>query len=98
MPLQMDPTYLTNQEADAIPIKKHDLTKLGSILQINKKPQLQNPEDSVGEYCGKKQGRLCWKAKGPALEAYVKLSPSILKHLNSYKDEVEGSDLVTFMI
>jgi peptide-N4-(N-acetyl-beta-glucosaminyl)asparagine amidase len=94
----MDSTVTRAQEGGSFLTITPSRTKLKEFLHINKKPQLTHPEDSVGELCGKKNGKLCWKAKGIALDAYMKRSLLIRNHLNSFKDEVEGSDFVTFML
>jgi peptide-N4-(N-acetyl-beta-glucosaminyl)asparagine amidase len=91
-------TMLSAGESNTLLTHRRTLTNLSQSILTRKRPKWLDPLRSVGDLCGEKQGRLCWKAKGPALEAFAKLCPLILENLNSYKDEVEGSDWVTFTV
>jgi peptide-N4-(N-acetyl-beta-glucosaminyl)asparagine amidase len=65
---------------------------------LKKKPSWPNPEDSIGQFYGEKQGRLCWRAQGPARVAFSEVAPKIKEYLNSCSDAVPGSDWVTWSI
>jgi Zinc finger, C2H2 type len=58
-----------------------------------------NPELSISIYIGPIQGKYnCWKAVGPAREAFEALAPKIKLHLNQDIDEITGSGWVTWSI
>jgi peptide-N4-(N-acetyl-beta-glucosaminyl)asparagine amidase len=52
---------------------------------------------SIGDYIGVLQGKdKCWKAVGPARQAFEELAPKIKLHLDNHIDEVPGSSWVTW--
>ncbi|KAJ4346381.1 Protein png1 [Didymosphaeria variabile] len=65
---------------------------------LKRKPRWPNPEESIGQFYGEKQGRLCWRAQGAAREAFSQVAPAIKEYLNSCSDAVPGADWVTWSI
>jgi peptide-N4-(N-acetyl-beta-glucosaminyl)asparagine amidase len=62
-------------------------------------PRWANPDESIGEFIKSIDGKnSCWKAKGPAREAFEILATDIQTYLNKCVDPIEGSDWVTFSI
>lgn len=63
-----------------------------------KKTRRPDPEKSIGQSYGEKQGNLCWQAQGPAREAFCLMAPIIKKHLNNCSNVVPGADWITWSI
>lgn len=61
-------------------------------------PRWTNPEASVGSFCGKKEKFSCWKAKGPAQDAFNLLGKEIAEILDRSCRPVPGSSHVIFNI
>jgi hypothetical protein len=56
-----------------------------------------DPKSSVGKFCGKKKGKYkCWRAKGPAQEAFQEISIEIRELLERDCGPVPSSEFVHF--
>ncbi|KUL87782.1 hypothetical protein ZTR_03264 [Talaromyces verruculosus] len=56
-----------------------------------------DPKSSVGKFCGKKKGKYkCWRAKGPAQEAFEEISIEIRELLERDCGPVPSSEFVHF--
>lgn len=72
---------------------------LGTLIQL-RRPTWPDPEESIGKEFGEipKTKFSYWQATGPALAAYQKLLPEILKVLAEKQGPIPNSDFVWFSL
>lgn len=73
-------------------------TRHHSFFTYRENIRWPNPDESIGEFFGKKYGRLCWQARGPAHEAFKEIGPTIKKYLTDSCATVPHSPGVTWSI